>query len=113
MHTKIFDVIKQQSLNYPKDDILFVDAPLIFEAGWDDYMDRVIAVDADIETRIERVMKRDGLSRKEIENRIMNQLNDTERNKRADIVLDNSGSKTKLYAQIDSFLNILSGKILP
>ncbi len=110
MHKKIFDVIREQSQSYTEKGILFVDAPLIFEAGWDACMDKVIVVDADIETRIKRVMKRDFLSREEIVNRMMNQLNDAVRNEKADFILDNSGNKTKLYEQIDSLLNVLEEK---
>ena len=42
-----------------------IDAPLLFEAGADKYCDTIIAVIAPKEIRIERIMKRDGITREQ------------------------------------------------
>ncbi len=78
-----------------------IDAPLLFEVGLDRLCDAVFVVDADTEVRIARVMKRDGISRQEVMDRISNQMGREEKLARADAVLDNSTDKEALYRQID------------
>ena len=90
--------------------LVFIDVPLLFESGMDQYMDQVWLVDADDEVRILRVMDRDGSSREEVLNRIRYQLGRDEKKEKAHFILDNSGVKGSLYNQIDKILNILIKK---
>lgn len=53
-----------------------IDAPLLFEAGADKYCDTVIAVVAPEEIRIERIMKRDNITREQALSRISVQHDD-------------------------------------
>lgn len=78
-----------------------IDAALLFEVGLDKDCDEVFVVDADQEVRIDRVMKRDGISRQDVIDRINRQMDMKEKLARADVVLDNSNSKEELYQQID------------
>jgi dephospho-CoA kinase len=97
------------------------DVPLLFEGGaWKD-MDAVLLVDAPLETRLTRVMSRDGLSREAVLARDAAQM-PTEQ-KRALLeqlpaatpvaatpvgaVLDNGGDETSLNAQIGAALERL------
>jgi dephospho-CoA kinase len=50
--------------------------------------DFVLLITAPIEVRIARVMARDGLSREAVEKRMANQINDDERRKMADYILE-------------------------
>ena len=61
-----------------KQDIVFVDAPLLFETGADKLTDMVWLVDADMEARISRVMDRDGTSREAVVSRVQNQMDSSE-----------------------------------
>lgn len=83
---------------------VLLDAPLLFEAGLEDRCDKVILVIADREIRIERVCKRDGTTRADVENRINCQMSDEEKKSRADIIVDNSGSLEELYRQLEDIL---------
>lgn len=78
-----------------------LDAPLLFEAGLETMCDKVILLVADETVRIERVCARDGVTSRDVRNRINSQLSDGEKIKRADMVVDNSGSEKELYEKLD------------
>ena len=82
-----------------------IDAPLLFEAGLDRECDRTVAVTAPRELRVQRIVRRDGISREEAEERISAQIPDEELRRRADCVLDNDGNLAKLQKQVEAFLN--------
>ena len=69
-----------------------VDAPLLFESGFDKECDLIIAVIADMNIRIERIMIRDGISKNAATLRVKTQLPDDYLCSRADFIINNSGS---------------------
>ena len=69
-----------------------VDAPLLFESGFDKECDLIIAVIADMSVRIKRIMSRDGITERSATLRVKTQLPDDYLSTRADYVIDNSGS---------------------
>ncbi len=85
-------------------DIIFVDAPLLFEAGVDVMTDFVWMVTADDDVRIARVMARDQADREDVLRRIANQMDNDEKIRRSQEVIDNSKGKDELYQQIESLL---------
>lgn len=85
-------------------DIIFVDAPLLFESGADKLTELVWMVTADDEVRIARVMERDHASREEVVRRIANQMDNHEKIRRAQEVIDNSQGKEELYQKIEELL---------
>lgn len=84
--------------------LIFVDAPLLFETGVDRLTDFVFMVDADMETRIARVMERDHADRKQILARIASQMSAEDKIARSNEVINNSKGKEELYRQIDALL---------
>ncbi len=60
-------------------DLVFNEAAILFETGAYLLFDATILIMAPLETRIERVQKRDSLSREEVLNRIANQWTDTQK----------------------------------
>jgi dephospho-CoA kinase len=62
----------------------------------------VVVVEADPATRIERLVGR-GLSEDDARARIAAQATDEQRRAVADVVLDNSGTREQLAAQVDRF----------
>jgi len=88
--------------------VIFIDAPLLFETGLDQSVEEIWVIDADEETRIRRIMERDGLKREEILDRIKSQMTRDEKNKRADVILDNTGDPEALYRQIELLLQKIS-----
>ena len=76
-----------------------LDAPLLFEAGWEALVCTTIAVLCPIETRIARVQHRDGLTRQQIMSRVHVQIQDYEQ--RADILIYNTSDRQQLVRQIE------------
>ncbi|HNW58450.1 MAG TPA: dephospho-CoA kinase [bacterium] len=78
---------------------LFVDTALLFELGFESELDRVVTVCAPAELCRERIMARDHLTRLEADQRLAAQLPQEEKCRRADYVVDNSGSLDALQKQ--------------
>jgi len=72
---------------HPEGVILF-DVPLLIETGAHQEMDRVILVYVDRATQIDRLIKRDGLTREEAERRIDAQMPLDEKRRFADEIID-------------------------
>ena len=78
----------------------WMECAIIYEAHLEQYVDKVIAVTAPREVRIERIMSRDGISRKEAEQWIDAQYPQEKVAERADFVIINDGNKN-LQKQIE------------
>ena len=81
-----------------------VDAPLLFEVGFDQYVDEVWVVDASLQTRIDRIVERDGISKELADKKIRSQMSSNEKIQRADHVINNSGDVKYLYEQVDRLI---------
>ena len=91
--------------------IAFVDAALLIESGFSRYCDEVWLVTADLETRVLRIMERDGLCREAAENRIARQMTDAEKLPFADVVLENNGGPEELGKRVtEAYLRIKEKK---
>jgi dephospho-CoA kinase len=66
------------------------EAALLFEAGTNVGLDFIIGVTAPVEMRIARVMERDHVTREEVLKRMQHQLDDSEKMKRCNFVIDNN-----------------------
>ena len=75
------------------------EAALLFEAGTNVGLDSIIGVTAPQDLRIARVMARDNITREEVLKRMQHQIDDTEKMKRCNIVLDNN-EKALLIPQV-------------
>jgi dephospho-CoA kinase len=85
--------------------IAVVEAALIFEAGVARDFDRIIVVTCGLEQKIARFAQRSGLTlekaRAEVERRMAAQMSEDEKARRADYVIDNSGSIVELEQQVE------------
>lgn len=70
--------------------VVILDIPLLYEAGWDKYADEVWVVKIPRALQIERIKQRDGLSEIEAKARIDAQMSVDEKAKLADVVIDSS-----------------------
>lgn len=70
---------------------VLIDAPLLFESGFDKMCSSVIAVVADSEIRLDRIIKRDGIARDEAEKRINSQISDSKLIEKSDYIIVNDG----------------------
>ncbi|MBE6694544.1 MAG: dephospho-CoA kinase [Ruminococcaceae bacterium] len=81
-----------------------VDAPLLFESGFDRECDKVISVLADKEIRIARIMARDSISREYAESRVNAQKPDDFYSSAADAVIYNNGDVSLLCSEVSRIL---------
>jgi dephospho-CoA kinase len=86
----------------PAGAVVVQDIPLLVETGQADSFDLVLVVEADLETRVARLVAR-GVPERDARARIAAQATDEQRRAAADVVLDNSGTLEDLAAQVDRF----------
>ena len=90
---------------------VIMEAAILFESGASKLVDKVAAVVAPEEERINRVIVRNHLTREEVMDRIRNQMNDEDRIKLSDYVIYNSEndmiipSIIKIHEEILSIIN--------
>lgn len=76
--------------------------PLLFEAGFDDLVDRVLVVSAAESDQIDRVRRRSGLKEDEIRRIMATQLTSPARSARADDVIENHSTMEALDAAVET-----------
>ncbi len=78
--------------------VVLLDAPLLFESGLDRICAVTVAVVAPLEVRIQRIMKRDGITADAARRRVVNQIGDDVLRQRCDITLENAGDEAQLVS---------------
>jgi dephospho-CoA kinase len=87
--------------------VVIYEVPLLFEAGVDKRVDKIIVVTADRETQIARLKKRNGLSRAEAIRRINSQMPLAKKIQRADHALSGTLPRPSLRRQVVRLLESL------
>jgi dephospho-CoA kinase len=84
--------------------VIVYDVPLLAEAAADRPIDfdLIVVVQADIETRIDRMVELRGMSRAEAEGRLRAQASDADRLRFADVVIDSNGTLEHTIEQVDA-----------
>ncbi len=109
IHPIISDLITQR-INDKKDtNTLFViDAALIIESGmfkkYANNGSKLILLIADKDLRLKRALGRGNLSKQTIKDRMKLQMEDNQKMKYADFVIENNSTKSKLYGIIDEII---------
>lgn len=80
---------------------------ILFETGGNKECDKVILITAPEELRIERAMKRDNLTKKDILVRINNQLPESKKKEMSDFIIENI-DLNNTFLKIDEILKILA-----
>ncbi|MBX3301784.1 MAG: dephospho-CoA kinase [Nitrospira sp.] len=80
--------------------VVVYDVPLLFEAGIDKRVDKVVVVSADQESQISRLKRRDRLPRAEALRRIRSQMPLSTKRRRADYVLDGTKKPRSLAKSV-------------
>jgi len=80
---------------------------LLFEGNYQDYFDGVISLYVNPQTQLQRLMKRNGLTKKVALERINAQMSMDEKKSRADFVIDNSEDLTHLANEFDKLVSQL------
>jgi len=87
--------------------IVIIDAALMIESGGYKRLDRLIVVYCEPEIQLQRLMKRDGLSREAALSRIASQMGQQEKIKYADFLIDTSGDFAGTRAQVKTLFDQL------
>jgi len=93
-----------------KVELLALDIPLLFEGDYQQHCDYVVFVDANLNVRQQRAKLR-GWADDELAKRESRQLPVEEKKLRADVVVDNSGSKEATARQLAKFCQSLDREI--
>ncbi len=103
VHPRVFAAFQQAKEAAERDGIALLvhEAALIFEAGGDRHLDAVAVVDASVADRLRWVTERDGVSEAQVQARMAHQLPPEELRRRADYVLENTGSLAALRRQVE------------
>lgn len=89
-------------------DTVIIDAPLLFEAGLEQVCAATVAVLADANVRLARIMARDGLDEAAAKLRMAAQPDDAFYRQRATYIIENNGDAAALDAAVDRILEEVS-----
>lgn len=87
-------------------DIVFLEAAILYESGFNEFMNKVVAVTAPEDVRVQRAMKRDNATEQQVVNRIHSQMNQDELARMADYVVVNDNC-LPLLPQVEALVNNL------
>ena len=107
IHPQIRKNISEQLQVHKNEKLVFVDVPLLFEAKFDDLVEKIVVVSLDEKIQLERLMNRNSLSKEEALQRIKSQIPVREKEKLGDYVVDNSFTQENTYNQVDRILEKL------
>lgn len=108
MHPKVrekFEDVRSRTL---KEEIVFFDIPLLFEAHFEDLCEKIILVCAEREVQIRRVIQRDNSSRELAEKIINSQAKEEEKRKKSDYIIENNGTVEELYQKLKKWEETLN-----
>lgn len=88
--------------------VVIYDVPLLFEAGIDTRVEKILVVTADRETQIARLKQRNGLTRADAIRRIRSQMPIKQKAAAADYLLDGTTPRSRLFAQVRQLYRELS-----
>jgi dephospho-CoA kinase len=110
LHPAILTEERRRSAEFARKNprtIIITDVPLLFELGLETAFDTTILVYAPRAVQAERLMARDGYSAEEARKRLDAQLDIETKRARAGHVIDNSGPRADLSAEVDRVWNKL------
>jgi dephospho-CoA kinase len=106
----VHPVVREHFLNWSKgqdSEYVILEAAILFESGAFKILDRVVTVVAPLDERIDRVLKRNNLTREQVLERIKNQSDDDYKISRSHYVIDNSENEMIIPAIIKIHNDIL------
>ena len=93
------------------ENIIFISVPLLFETDFYKLFDKILFVAADENIRLERLKKRNNISKEEALLRIRAQMSQEEKIKRADFIIENNSTPEDLEKKVLIFIRELHSLI--
>ena len=90
--------------------VVVEDIPLLVETGQQERFDLLVVVHAPEQERIRRIVEDRGSTEQEARSRVDAQATDAQRESAADVLLDNSGTRQQLQAQVDELMEKLTAQ---
>ncbi len=91
--------------------LVVVVVPLMFESGFNEMCDFVIDVVCSEDERIDRLIKRDNITRELALSMINSQMTDSERREKSDLVVENYGNISDLEKNIENLIKQLKERV--
>ncbi|HKL25172.1 MAG TPA: dephospho-CoA kinase [Desulfuromonadales bacterium] len=113
MHPAIARISEQRlrDLRRSKVPLIVYEAPLLFEAGAENRVDRILTVFIDPESQLDRLCARDAISREAARARVEAQWRQHEKISRSDYVIDNSGSIEETCRAVRALFHYLTSTL--
>ena len=111
LNSLVHPIVKKEFNNWCKkqtSSYVIKEAAILFESKSHLGLDAIICVSAPLELRMERLLKRDNSSEKEIKKRIENQISQEEKEKRSDYIIVNDEKELLLTKIIKIHKELLS-----
>ena len=112
VHPYIRKIILQLQENHRDERFVFLDIALLFEAGFEDLVEKIIVVHVDEKIQLARLMSRNALSKEQAMFRIESQMSSNDKSKLGNYVINNSNTKEEPYRQIDLILDELERGVI-
>ena len=100
IHPAVFKDFEQWR-NQQDSKFVIKEAAILIESGSYKDCDLIISVIADPKIKIKRIQERDNLTEEEIQARMNNQLNDQDRIKYSDYIIENNSDLDHLYKEVE------------
>lgn len=110
----IFEALNEELLRLEREGatpVVFLDMPLLYEVKYDSYVDEVWLVYVPFEVQLNRLMKRNGYTKKEALLRIHSQIPVDKKKALAQQVIDNSGTLEDTKEQVRSLWETLQTRL--
>lgn len=112
VHPYIRKIILQFQEKHRDERLVFLDIALLFEAGFEDLVEKIIVVHVDEKIQLARLMSRNALSKEQAMFRIESQMSSNDKSKLGNYVINNSNTKEETYRQIDLILDELERGVI-
>ena len=108
VHPFVLDDFSSWCKDHNKDKYVILESAIIFESGIEHLLDHIVIVDAPSEIRIQRIMEREKVSKKDVLQRMRSQLTSEEKTTHSKLIIVNDG-KMSLIDQVLSLHKDFSG----
>ena len=112
VHPYIRKIILQLQEKHRDERLVFLDIALLFEAGFEDLVEKIIVVHIDEKIQLARLMSRNALSKEQAMFRIESQMSSKDKSILGNYVIDNGGTKEETYKQIDLIIEALERGVI-
>ncbi len=110
LHPLIMSIVDEQMKEYARqypEGMAMVDVPLLIEADFTSWFDKIILVYVPVAVQLERLKARDGIDEELARLKMSSQASPEEKRQYADFVIDNGGSLSATKGQVEKIFHCL------